>query len=55
MEKRQKEWTLWELNPRPFTDILICEATARLLEVKESNGWGQLTNHTPSLVDVSES
>ena len=29
----KKNWTLWELNPRPFTDIVWkCEATLELLD-----------------------
>lgn len=47
----QKRWTLWELNPRPFTYAKIdakrlIELLVRRLETQTA-GWWKLTNHTP--------
>ena len=53
---QKRMWTLWELNPRPFTST---QKNAKRLKLTVRKGteqrcveWG-LTNHTPRLRDVS--
>ena len=56
LEDLPKSWTLWELNPRPFTyakiDAKRLNAALVRCSLGEGDSWWKLTNHTPG-EDVS--